>query len=65
MIPEHIIEEAMRAYVDAEGAYCSRDSIASALEAVAADIWDQGYGNCWVYHTSEGLAGTGANPYRN
>lgn len=29
----------------------------------AADAWDEGYGDCWTYHQSEGMEGTERNPY--
>lgn len=60
MIPEPTIDKAMRAYVDAEGAYCSRDSLVSALEAVAADIWDQAIAAA----SEQGTIQEPDNPYR-
>lgn len=29
-----------------------------------AEAWDEGYGDCLMYHRSEGTAGTQDNPYR-
>lgn len=44
MIPDHIIEAAMDAYVENfPGARCMRINMEAALEAVAADIWEDGY----------------------
>lgn len=34
------------------------------LNEVRAEAWDEGWGNCWIYHTSEGLQGEKENPYR-
>lgn len=28
------------------------------------EAWDEGYDQCWVYHTSEGMQGTQQNPHR-
>lgn len=43
MIPDHIIETAMDAYVENfPGTRCMRINMEAALEAVAADIWEQG-----------------------
>ena len=38
--------------------------IAAEVRAAKADAWDEGYGDCWNYHQSNGLAGTYRNPYR-
>lgn len=42
MIDERIIEKAKAAYITRCGKTCSHDSLTAALEAVAADIWDEG-----------------------
>lgn len=43
MIPDYIIETAMDAYVENfPGARCMRINMEAALEAVAAEIWEQG-----------------------
>lgn len=34
------------------------------LNEIRAEAWDEGWGNCWIYHTSEGLQGEKENPYR-
>lgn len=33
--------------------------------AAKAEAWEEGYGDCWNYHTSEGAIGRQDNPYRN
>ena len=38
--------------------------IAAEVRAAKAEAWEQGYGDCWNYHQSNGLAGTYRNPYR-
>lgn len=43
MIPDHIIERALHAYYAGAGVSHSTEAgVRSALEAVAADIWEQG-----------------------
>lgn len=29
-----------------------------------AEAWDEGYGDCWDYHTSQGMIGRQHNPYK-
>lgn len=71
MIPDHIIETAMDAYVENfPGTRCMRINMEAALEAVAADIWDDAYrtgvDDAWTSMDFDG-GKTGANrnnPYR-
>ena len=42
MIPDELIEKAKSAYINRCGKVCSHDSLVAALEAIAADIWDEG-----------------------
>ena len=46
MIPDHLIEVAMDAYAEASGQSVSRPWMEAAFNAVAADIWDEGYEAC-------------------
>lgn len=32
--------------------------------AAAEKAWDEGYGACWTFHTSEGMQGSTENPHR-
>ncbi|HEX7349611.1 hypothetical protein [Brachybacterium sp.] len=38
--------------------------VAEEVRKAQADAWDEGYGDCWTYHQSEGMKGTERNPYR-
>lgn len=29
-----------------------------------AMVWEEGYGDCWKYHQSQGMIGTETNPYK-
>ena len=69
MIPDHLIDKAVRAQIIAEGRdpddHCERWKFGSydhdvrvALEAVAADIWGQGW------DVGRRLQGPNSNPYR-
>lgn len=61
MIPDHLIAKAKAAYINRCGKTCSHDSLTAALEAVAADIWDEG----WVSRHADGEQYTVTpNPYR-
>lgn len=42
MIPDNMIKKAKAAYINKRRKTCSHDSLIAALEAVAADIWDEG-----------------------
>ena len=46
MIPDYLIEVAMDAYAEASGQSVSRPWMEAAFNAVAADIWDEGYEAC-------------------
>ena len=39
--------------------------IAAEVRKGQADAWEEGYGDCWTYHQSEGMKGTECNPYRS
>ena len=41
------------------------DAWLSEVERAAAEkAWDEGYGACWTFHTSEGMQGSTENPHR-
>ena len=45
--------------------YLTIHEIEEAAEQRGAERgWDEGYGACWDYHMSEGVAGAIDNPYR-
>lgn len=68
-----LIEQIMQALhrVEPDAAPCNRRRAAAILPLIAAerrkaqaDAWEEGYGDCWTYHQSEGMKGTEDNPYR-
>lgn len=40
------------------------EELAEVERAAAEKAWDEGYGACWTYHTSEGLQGATENPFK-
>ena len=68
MIPDELIEKAKSAYINRCGKVCSHASLVAALEAVAADIWDEGWsqGMAYVVGMERGIDDDHAttNPYR-
>ncbi|QPZ39717.1 hypothetical protein [Paramicrobacterium chengjingii] len=42
----------------------SREVTDEQLAQVRAEAWDQGYGDCWNWHMSQGAEGNNENPYR-
>lgn len=72
MIPDELIEKALYAYDTAAGPpYSSTDGMRAALEAVAADIWDEATSAQaeWEWLAERGREGNrpnpqDANPYR-
>ena len=48
---------------EASDAFLSLDDLEALLES-KADMWDEGYRDCFTYHVSEGAAGRQDNPYR-
>ena len=79
MIPDHLIDKAIRAQIIAEGRdpddrcegwkFDSYDhGVRAALEAVAADIWDEGYEageeDGYLMGRDEPFTETAPNPYR-
>ena len=69
MIPDELIEKALYAYDTAAGPpYSSTDGMRAALEAVAADIWEQGWeaGMSYVIALERGHDDdeNATNPYR-
>lgn len=60
MTPDHLIAKAKAAYINRCGKTCSHDSLTAALEAVAADIWEEGAESGWQA-TGEGWNGEYAN----
>ena len=73
MIPDHIIETAMDAYVENfPGTRCMRINMEAALEAIIAAIWDEGeragyiHGQHDTHRFDPGPDYTETpNPYRN
>lgn len=39
-------------------------SVAAIEREAVVMAWDEGYGDCWDYHVSEGAIGRTGNPYR-
>ena len=67
MSPDYLIEVAMDAYAEASGQSVSRPWMEAAFNAVAADIWDDGYvagvESAHEFFAGENNADT-PNPYR-
>lgn len=61
-VPMEVAERAAAAVFRA-GFRCD-SAMTETIRAAKHDAWDEGYGDCWTYHRSEGAAGTQTNPYQ-
>ncbi|MCD2263278.1 hypothetical protein K3888_11270 [Dietzia aurantiaca] len=45
------------------GPLCDCEQVAGRIMPMLAEAWDEGYGDCLIYHQSHGLSGSETNPY--
>ncbi|MGP5199977.1 hypothetical protein ACTXKN_12550 [Brachybacterium alimentarium] len=63
-VRDRIAEAHADGWAAARDHLAAQEPTAAEVRAAKADAWDEGYGDCWNYHQSNGLAGTYRNPYR-